>query len=175
MEKLGLIWLATAILQWQIADAKLSSSSDDGSGSGQCGKVEVDCSTHKIKIGGGQEKTINCGKNGTTKSGTGKVGGKHSGPIVKDGVRIEGIAGMGDSGGGRVFHLPFGGSQPTGSDSTKGCIAVDRETLTKLKSCKGATLSIKGNGGAGTQLADSSGGGRSPASGRSGGRRRAAR
>ncbi len=117
---------------------------------GACSQVHVDCSTHRIRIIGASissaDQVIDCGKNGTTKNGEGTIGGLHRGRTVKDGVRIEGILGMGDSGGGRVFHTAWWnpGQMPTGVNSSKGCIRVSPNVLKILKKCKGARLSITG-------------------------------
>jgi len=141
---------------------------------GSCGQVRVDCKTHKIEIKG-QSKTINCGRNGTTITGTGKVGGPHRGKVVPDGVDIQ-TPRMGQAGGGKVFHTPNPRSMsgtPTGVDTSKGCVIVDLATLNILKGCQGSPLQIIGNdngGGPRQQFAESSPGGRSPASGRRGAR-----
>ncbi len=144
------------------------SASPSGGGGGNCGEIKADCKTHKIKVKE-KEATINCGKGGTTITGKGQVGGPHKGAVVPDGVDIK-TPRMGQAGGGKVFHTPnpkaMSGT-PTGTDSTKGCIAVDLETLNLLKSCQGSTLDIVGNdngGGATQQMASSSGSGRAPAS-----------
>jgi hypothetical protein len=121
-----------------------------GASDGDCGKIMIDCHTHKMTIGNSPPKTINCGANGTTPSTKGVVGGPHKGEIVKDGVDIR-APGMGQDGGGKVFHTPNPddkSSVPQGNDSTKGCIAVDNEDLEKLKKCKDAPLEIIGNGDA---------------------------
>jgi len=117
---------------------------------GSCSSVHVDCATHKIQIVGAnlpaRDRVIDCGRNGTTKNGKGTIGGPHQGRVVKDGVRIEGIIGMGDSGGGRVFHTAWWrpGQMPVGADNSKGCVHVSPEALRVLKSCKGAPLEITG-------------------------------
>lgn len=121
-----------------------------------CQSIDVDCKNHVIKIdnqvpqdnNGGK---IDCGMSGhPTVNGTGKVGGLHHGPIVPNGVEIEGIPGMGESGGGKVFHTPNPrdeSSMPRGNDSTKGCIAVSKMVLDQLRgACKGAKLTITGGG-----------------------------
>lgn len=125
-----------------------------------CLTVEVDCRAHTVKMQGlvigqrgpcGDESKINCGR--TTKNGTGRIGGKHRGPIVPNGVRIEGIRGMGDSGGGRVFHTPNPRNEnscPRGVDNTKGCITVSKTVMERLRRCGGVPLKItnaKGGGG----------------------------
>ena len=164
-----IMFTTTQILARTDASAPVSS---DGGGGGSC-DVKADCKTHKIKVKG-KESTINCGKGGTTITGKGKVGGPHKGKVVPDGVDIKSPR-MGQAGGGKVFHTPnpraMSGT-PTGTDSTKGCIAVDLATLNLLKSCANSPLEIIGNdngsGGATQQMADASGGGRSPASDRGG-------
>ncbi|NCN42036.1 hypothetical protein GW916_12395 [bacterium] len=117
---------------------------------GQCKSVKVDCRTHRIYIEGAQlskrDSVIDCGANGKTINGTGTIGGLHRGRAVKDGVRIEGILGMGDSGGGKVFHTPWWnpGQMPKGVDGSKGCVRTSPNVLRILKTCKGASLTITG-------------------------------
>lgn len=145
--------------QLQVAQSDYSPSPSSGpTPNGTCGSVKVDCSTHRISFTGSvrvsaRELVIDCGRGGTTKSGTGWVGGRHSGPRVKDGVRIEGIQGMGDSGGGRVFHTTFwdktGNTLPTGVNSSAGCIRLSPKVFKFMKKCKGSPLSIIGSGGRG--------------------------
>lgn len=127
-------------------------------GGGSCSKVEVDCSTHKIKVDG-KEETIGCGANNATKNGQGKVGGKHSGQVVTRGVDIK-SPGMGQDGGGKVFHTkdPKGCAEgePPPQDTSKGCIIVSCELLKKLETCEGASLTITGAGGGGGSGSSSS-------------------
>jgi hypothetical protein len=115
-----------------------------------CDSVKVNCQTHKIEIDDGDEKAVDCGAGGSTPTTHGTVGGPHNGDIVKDGVEIN-APGMGNDGGGKVFHTwevngKATDTQPTGQDTTQGCIAVDLETLNKLKTCKDAKLDVIGNG-----------------------------
>ncbi len=120
---------------------------DSGPGGTGCGKIEIDCSTHKMKISG-KQVTIDCGKRGKTPScENGRVGGLHSGPIVKDGVKIVRCGNAEQRG--VVFHVRAGGGQPKGENSSNGCIHVSKDILTKLKSCQGSFLSIKGTDGGG--------------------------
>ncbi len=158
--------LAIALLVATPLPARLTDAPASMSAPGGCGQIKADCKTHKISIRG-QSKTINCGRNGTTITGTGKVGGRHSGPVVPNGVEIE-TPRMGRQGGGKVFHTPnpraMSGT-PRGVDNTKGCIAVDLATLNTLKSCRGSPLEIIGNNngaGATQQLASRQSWGRSP-------------
>lgn len=113
--------------------------------SSSCGDIKVDCSSHQMTIGSDSPVSIDCGKNGATPSGIGKVGSLHSGEVVKDGVKVEGIGNMFETG--KVFHLPPGGGEPTKSDNSKGCIHVNEKTLSKLKTCQGSSLSIAGSDG----------------------------
>lgn len=102
----------------------------------------IDGIRSQITCGGGNKRG-NCGGDGKTATCKGKVGGPHKGNVVKRGVRIENCAGMGDSGGGKVFHL---GSLT--QDVSCGCIHVDVASLRKLETeCKDAALNISGNGG----------------------------
>lgn len=119
-----------------------------------CGTVSVDCGTHMIQIGGHRAK-IDCGAPGRTKNGVGKIGGRHKGELIKDGVAIDNFPGMGQSGGGKVFHTVFWRRppNPTGVDASRGCVRVDPNTLRILKGCKGSPLVIR----------NAKGGGRNPA------------
>lgn len=123
---------------------------DSGPITGQCQSVRVDCRTHRISIGGvnlpSSEQIIDCGKGGRTINGSGRIGGRHHGRVVKDGVAIEGIQGMGQSGGGKVFHTAFWRRPPLpkGENSSKGCVRVTPKVLKVLKTCKGAPLTITG-------------------------------
>jgi hypothetical protein len=117
------------------------------SNSGACGSVKVDCATHKISIIpvniNPRAAVIDCGRMGLTKNGIGMVGGLHSGSVVKDGVNIQ-IPGMGESGGGKVFHTCFWRQdpRPTGQNSSAGCVHTSPAVLAKLKTCKGSPLEI---------------------------------
>ncbi len=121
--------------------------------SGTCGDITVNCSTHMISFSGvrvpASDRVINCGKKGTTKDGVGTIGGIHNGRRVPNGVQINGIRGMGASGGGRVFHSPWwnGNMKPTGLNSSRGCIHVAPSVLALLKRCKGSKLTIKNSYG----------------------------
>ena len=127
-----------------------------------CEKIEVDCASHTVKIDGqlandGNGGKINCGMSGhVSVNGSGKIGGVHSGAIVPNGVEIEGIQGMGASGGGKVFHTPNPrdeSSLPKGENSTHGCIAVSKLVLEKLRGeCKGKSLAITGADGRGGEI-----------------------
>lgn len=104
--------------------------------------VRVDCSTHQILVRG-RASLIDCGKPGhRTRNGVGRVGGFHSGRVVHNGIRIEGIPGMGDSGGGRVFHSVSWG--PKGLNDSNGCIHVLPRVRDELHRCEGSHLSIVG-------------------------------
>lgn len=160
------VFASSALLARTDASAPIPASGQGGGGA--CGNIKADCKTHKLSIKG-QDKTINCGAGGTTITGRGKVGGPHKGSVVPDGVDIQSPR-MGQAGGGKVFHTPnpkaMSGT-PTGADNTKGCIAVDLETLNVLKGCKDAPLEIVGNdngSGATQQMASAAGSGRTPAS-----------
>lgn len=121
--------------------------------SGTCGDVTVDCGSHTIHFSGvripASEKAVNCGKKGKTKDGVGRIGGRHSGERVKNGIQIEGIPGMGASGGGRVFHLPWwnGNMKPTQLNSSNGCIHISPLVMALLKRCEGSKLTIKNSYG----------------------------
>ncbi len=120
-----------------------------------CGNVIVDCATHRIVIGGkslsARESVIDCGRPGLTKNGMGKIGGRHSGRRVKDGVAIDNFPGMGQSGGGKVFHTVFWRNPPwpKGQDASRGCIRISPPVLAILKTCKGSNLQIKNAKGGG--------------------------
>lgn len=125
-----------------------------GPGNGMsCGDVLVDCGSHKISFSNvpisSSDQTIDCGKNNTTHNGLGKIGGHHSGSVIKDGVEID-MAHMGARGGGKVFHTTWWnpGCKPTGINGSHGCVRVDANVLALLKKCQGATLRIiNANGG----------------------------
>lgn len=136
--------IAFIILFSQSSFAKLTDASAPVGG-GSCGEIKVDCGTHKISIGG-KDEIIDCGADGKTISGSGKVGGPHNGQVVPDGVEIQ-TPRMGQEGGGKVFHEVLGGGDPTGSDNSKGCIHVTKAVLGQLKSCQGAPLTIVGTDG----------------------------
>lgn len=139
--------------------SNLHSDDFDGGGSdsvrGSCGSVTVDCRAMKIHFSGARlsdsDALIDCGRGTTTKNGYGTIGGRHSGRLVKDGVQINNIPGMGASGGGRVFHVAWWKKNglATGANDSKGCIHVSPRALQLLKTCKGARLEIKGARGRG--------------------------
>lgn len=127
-----------------------------------CGSVYVNCLDHTINIDG-VISTIDCGKGGTTTTGSGRVGGRHKGPKVPDGLRMK-TTGMYYT---KVFHTWGGyrrdgrnysyppGTRPRGQDTSAGCVIVDDATYAKLKSsCVGKPLTIQGNDG--RRLASSS-------------------
>ena len=104
--------------------------------------VQVRCDTHTISILG-QVSKIDCGKPGhVTHDGIGKIGRYHCGHIVPNGIRIEGIPGMGDDGGGKVFHSVSWG--PKGLNDSRGCIHVTPAVRTLLHRCAGSKLTITG-------------------------------
>lgn len=124
-----------------------------------CGPIVVDCKAGKISLSGlpktgmcGEADRIDCGLP-TRNSPEGKpgwVGGRHSGKIVPDGIRIEGINGMGDSGGGKVFHTSNvwnDNSCPKRKTWGRGCITVGPEVIRRLRQCKGSPLTIVGASG----------------------------
>jgi hypothetical protein len=148
----------------------LAHAADDENGS--CGPntlIEVDCKKHIIgglpgfsNSSDNPAMKIDCGKNGSTPSGTGLVGELHSGPVVKDGVKIKGIGNMEATG--KVFHLPSGAGRagasddtandektyPQGVDTSRGCIHVSAPVLRALKKCRNAKLTIIGTGNGGS-------------------------
>ncbi len=104
--------------------------------------VKINCSTHVITVLG-KTSRIDCGKPGhVSYNGVGRIGGYHKGKIVKNGIRIEGIRGMGDSGGGKVIHSVSWG--PKGLNDSKGCIHVTPTTRDTLHQCQGSRLVITG-------------------------------
>jgi hypothetical protein len=137
--------------------------------SGECGYVKIDCGSHKIyfsKIALDPiDQVIDCGRPGLTLNGLGKVGGITHGNVVKTGVDMS-VRGMGTPGGGKWFHTPWWrpGQQPTGTNSSKGCIHVNPAVMNKLMSCEGADMEILNatNGGSNPIPFDDSGDGPQP-------------
>lgn len=126
--------------------------STDNIPQGKCRNVKADCQSGVLDIDGWKTR-ISCGRNGTTKSGFGRVGGYHGnwdGAKVPCGTAINGISGMGQSGGGRVFHTRDGNcgkysrAAPPYSHQSKGCIIVTVEAQAKLHKCRGARLQVIG-------------------------------
>ena len=131
--------------------------------------VEVSCVDFNIKINyveNEKNKTVtgnvNCGdfrkrvwknrKRGiraSTKSGTGRVGPIHWGKLVPRGIQIRGIRGMGNDGGGKVFHTSNrngSGRTPRGANSSEGCIHISPKIQKILENkCRGARLKVTGN------------------------------
>lgn len=121
-----------------------------------CGPIVVDCRAGTISISGlpakgrcGDPTIIDCG-DPTRNSPEGKpgwLGGDHNGTVVPHGVRIEGINGMGDSGGAKVFHTSNvwnDNSCPKRKTWGQGCITVGPEVIRRLRQCRGSELTIKG-------------------------------
>ena len=121
-----------------------------------CGTITVDCKSGRISIPGlqkysgscGEADRINCGKPtvNSPEGHPGRIGGKHAGRIVPNGQRIEGIPGMGDSGGGKVFHTANPrnlNSCPKAANWGQGCITVTNAALQRLRQCVGSSLIIK--------------------------------
>lgn len=121
-----------------------------------CGPIVVDCAAGRIQISGlpktsrcGEPDRIDCGlpTRNSPEGSPGWIGGKHAGRIVPNGIRIEGINGMGDSGGGKVFHTSNvwnDNSCPKRQTWGRGCITVGPEVIRRLRECKGSQLTIKG-------------------------------
>jgi len=137
--------------------------------SGECGYVKIDCGSHKIffsKIALDPiDQVIDCGRPGLTLNGLGKVGGITHGNVVKTGVDMS-VRGMGTPGGGKWFHTPWWrpGQQPTGTNSSKGCIHVNPAVMNKLMKCEGADMEILNatNGGSNPVPFNDSGDGPQP-------------
>ena len=124
-----------------LVSVTVSLSSGDAFASTQC-DVQVDCSTHEITVLG-ETSRIDCGKPGhVTRNGVGRIGGYHHGRIVPNGIEIEGIPGMGASGGGKVLHSVSWG--PRGLNQSNGCIHVLPQVRDVLHQCQGSRISITG-------------------------------
>lgn len=125
-----------------------------------CGTVVVDCEAKKITLPGLQERShcgradaIDCGYSTVNtpldKDGDpipGEIGGGHNTRKVPHGIEILNILGMGNSGGGKVFHTPNPynlASCPKGKTWGLGCISITSEALKRLQECKGSKLVIK--------------------------------
>jgi hypothetical protein len=121
-----------------------------------CGPIVVDCAAGRISISGlpskgmcGEVDRIDCGlpTRNSPEGRPGRIGGKHHGTIVPDGVAIEGINGMGQSGGGKVFHTSNvwnDNSCPKRQTWGRGCITVGPEVIRRLRKCEGSQLTIVG-------------------------------
>lgn len=118
---------------------------------GFCKKAVVDCKSHTMTFGegsGAKKYGIQCGPP-TRNSGAvpGKLGKCDRWGTVGDWCQVEGIDGMGKSGGMKIFHCMPGGPQPKG-DRGLGCITVTREVLVQINRCGGNTdLTIKNAAG----------------------------
>lgn len=120
-----------------------------------CGPIIVDCREGRISMSGlpakgscGEPDRIDCGlpTRNSPPGYPGRIGGRHKGPVVPNGIRIEGINGMGDSGGGKVFHTSNvwnDNSCPKLKTWGQGCITVGPEVIRRLRQCKGSQLIIK--------------------------------